>query len=105
MSASSYWSSSLKPQYGKIGTKRRGGAWASKQKNSKQWLKVEFDHEMKITGFSTQGRYGSNQWVKSLTLEYSQDGNVFIPYKQNGAIKVLIYKKRKSSIKGEIQFH
>lgn len=88
MSSSSYWSSSLKPQYGKVGFNRGEGAWAAKTRDSKQWLQVEFDHEMKITGFSIQGRYGSNQWVKSLTLEYSNDGNAFLPYKENGAIKV-----------------
>ena len=40
---------------------------------------------LKVTAVATKGRYNAAQWIKSYTLEYSQDGLVFDKY-ENGKV-------------------
>ena len=39
---------------------------------------------MQINKCATQGRQDTSQWVKSYSLQYSEDGLWFIDYQQNG---------------------
>lgn len=53
--------------------------WASKY-NKNDWIQVDLGRPSVVTGVSTQGRLGYNQWVTSYSLQYSQNGRVFYDY-------------------------
>ncbi|XP_028411628.1 contactin-associated protein-like 5 [Dendronephthya gigantea] len=65
----------------------RKGAWSSRNKDLNQWLQVDFQRSTLVTGISTQGRNGYNQFVKSYTVSSSQDGKIFQHFLENGAVK------------------
>ena len=66
----------------------RTGSWSSQNSNRNQWLQVDFRRPTIITGISTQGRQDYNQFVKSYTISFSDDGKTFINYKPAGILKV-----------------
>ena len=74
---------------GRVGRK---AAWIAKSNNDQEWLQVDLQHEVDLTGVSSQGRHGCtyNQWVESYTVSHSNNGRYFIDFKQNGDIKVWI---------------
>ncbi|KAK3700595.1 hypothetical protein QZH41_001586 [Actinostola sp. cb2023] len=101
MSSSSQWDSNHGPTNAKLdfmGGRGKTGGWSARHNNAQQWIKVDFDREMKITRISTRGRHDHNQWVKSFTLEYSQNGLSFLPYKENGIVKVFQANKDRTTI-------
>ena len=51
-------------------------------------FKVWFYRPVQITALATQGRANYNQWVKSYTLTYSEDGTKYSPYSVGGQQKV-----------------
>ena len=59
----------------------RTGAWSSQKDDLNQWLQVDFQRSTIITGISTQGRQGPNQFVKSYTISFSDSGKDFTGYK------------------------
>ncbi|XP_073259279.1 lactadherin-like [Porites lutea] len=65
----------------------RVGAWIPLYQDHQQWLQVNFGSVTQITGISTQGYYNADHWVKSYTLQYSDNGYSFKPYQQNGHTK------------------
>ena len=65
----------------------RTGAWSAGSE-SEPWMQVNFGREVQITGVATQGRTDSDQWVKTYTLSYSNDGTHFIDFLENAAAKV-----------------
>ena len=67
----------------------RVGAWIPLHQDHRQWLQVDFGSVTQITGISTQGYYNADHWVKSYTLQYSDNGYSFKPYQQSGHTKVL----------------
>ena len=67
----------------------RVGAWIPLYQDHNQWLQVDFGSVTQITGISTQGYYNADHWVKSYTLQYSDNGYSFKPYQQSGHTKVL----------------
>ena len=68
ITASSIWNSESRASNGRlnfIATGRsRTGSWMSKTKDRNQWLQVDFQRSVIITGISTQGRQEVNQFVK-----------------------------------------
>ena len=72
---------------GEVGRK---AAWSAGRNNDQQWLQVDVQHQVFLTGISSQGRTNCtcNQWVESYTVSYSNNGTYFIDFKQNGDIKV-----------------
>lgn len=54
------------------------------------FFKVSFNSPVQITGIATQGRADYNQWVKSYTLSYSEDGKKYSVYSVGGRQKVRI---------------
>ena len=70
----------------------REAAWAAKSNDDQQWLQVDLQHEVHLTGISSQGRGNCtyDEWVKSYTVSYSSNGTYSIDFKQNGDIKVWI---------------
>ena len=49
---------------------------------------VDLGKVTKVTRLATQGRSDAGWWSKSYSLEYSEDGGVFKPYK-NGQVSLL----------------
>ena len=61
------------------------GGWISQYADVNQWLMVDLGKVTKVTRLATQGRSDAGWWSKSYSLEYSEDGGVFKPYK-NGQV-------------------
>ena len=95
ITASSEYSQEHAAKYGRLnfqGQVGRKAAWAAKRNDDQQWLQVDLQHQVHLTGISSQGRHGCtyNQWVESYTVSHSNNGRYFIDFKQNGDIKVWI---------------
>ena len=79
------WSARLQARnYGSL----RGG-WIAKYRNTHQWLQIDLGILSRVKRIATQGRYDANQWVKSYTLSYSNNGARFYPVKQGRNVKVV----------------
>ncbi|EDO45367.1 predicted protein [Nematostella vectensis] len=84
--ASSKWDRNHGPENARLNRRRRGrktGAWSSRGLNRNQWIQIDLRRTTLIKMISTQGRQDHSQWVTSYSVEYSQDGKVFRPYKRN----------------------
>ena len=58
---------------------------ANHNQNKKQWLQVNFGHPYtKITRIATQGNPDADEWVTEFKLQYSDDGQIFHYYKEQG---------------------
>lgn len=67
-----------------IDSKGNGG-WSAKKSDPNQWIQVDLGKIMTVKGVATQGRAGSyRQFVTKYNLKYSDDGQTFIDYKQEG---------------------
>jgi hypothetical protein len=88
VTASSKWSSSHGASNARLNFVKNSGSWSSKRNDLKQWLQVDFKYRATITDILTQGRGRSNQWVRSYTVSYSNDGASFKPYQKSGKDKV-----------------
>lgn len=55
-----------------------------------QWLQVDLRGKKQIMAVATQGRYSSADWTKQYRLMYSDTGNNWRPYRQDGNIWVNI---------------
>ena len=66
----------------------RTGAWSSRRNDVNQWLQIDFNYPATIDEILTQGRQSTNQWVKTYTVSYSNDGVTFNPYRHRGLTKV-----------------
>ena len=91
ISASSEWDAN----HGKLNSRlnfkaqgRRQGAWSARHNNIYQWLQVDFGLQATLTEILTQGRNNANQWVKTYTVSYSNDGLNFFAYRVDGVVKV-----------------
>ena len=63
-------------------------AWCPKVKSTNQWLQIDLGEITAVTKVATQGRYNSEDSVKTYTLSYSVDGMHWTGYKQRAAEKV-----------------
>ncbi|KAL9978603.1 hypothetical protein ACROYT_G016139 [Oculina patagonica] len=64
------------------------GAWCPKAKSTNQWLQIDLGEFTAVTKVATQGRYNSEDRVKTYTLSYSVDGMHWTGYKQRSVEKV-----------------
>ena len=91
ITASSVWNHACRAANGRLNFRAGGGrtgSWSSRYSNGHQWLQVDFRRPLKIDGISTQGRQDYNQFVKSYTISFSNDGKTFSSYKPAGILKV-----------------
>ena len=88
ITASSEWNGSLRASNARLDFAKGSGSWSSRRNDLHQWLEIDFEYRGTITDILTQGRGSHQQWVKSYTLSYSDDGIKFIPYRKNGKDKV-----------------
>ncbi|XP_044168465.1 contactin-associated protein-like 2 [Acropora millepora] len=74
MTASSYYSSSYYPHFGRLHD-IRGGGWAGKtSSNPSDWLQVNFGRIALVCAVATQGDKYLNEWVIDFSLSFSSDG-------------------------------
>lgn len=91
ITASSEWRDHHRAANGRLNFMAEGrkrGAWSAATNDLNQWLQVDFQRSTIVTGISTQGRQDSNQFVKSYTISFSDDGKNFYCYKAGGMLKV-----------------
>jgi len=68
---------------------KHAGAWCPKEKIPNQWLQIDLGEITAVTKVATQGRYSSEDRVKTYKLSYSVDGIHWTWYKQRAVDKVL----------------
>ena len=87
ISASSQFDGYHSAKQGRLHYKGGGhyeGSWSARTNNLDQWLQIDLRVETNVTFLATQGRYNHLQRVKKYKLQYSNDGNSFQVYKQQG---------------------
>ena len=92
LTASSMYNHYYGPWNARLQARNRGqtrGGWIAKYRNRKQWLQVDLGVVTRVKRIATQGRYDANQWVKSYTLSYSNNGIRFIPFRRGRRVQVI----------------
>ena len=84
ISASSHYDENYVPSHGRLHYKGIGGAWAALANDLHQWFQIDFGVVTTVTYVATQGRHGTSQRVTQYKLQYSNDGNSFKVFKQQG---------------------
>ena len=87
ISASSQWDGYHSPNKGRLHFKATGlykGGWSSRPNNLNQWFQIDLRIKTTVASVATQGRNKHNQWVTEYKLQYSNDGNSFQGFKQEG---------------------
>ncbi|XP_078346319.1 LOW QUALITY PROTEIN: SCO-spondin-like [Oculina patagonica] len=69
------------------GASGRYGGWFSAKNDHRQWLQVNFGKKTHLTGIATQGYWNTLRFVKSYTLQYSNDGFSFQQYQPESYTK------------------
>ncbi|XP_029767912.1 coagulation factor VIII [Terrapene carolina triunguis] len=93
ISASSYSEnmfSSWAPSQARLNLQERSNAWKPKVNSPNEWLQVDFEKIMRVTGIVTQGAKNifSNMFVKEFAVSSSQDGSRWTPVLQDGEEKI-----------------
>ena len=92
MTASSYYSSSYKPAYGRLNFNRADGWCARTPGKSGEWLQVDLGKVFLVCGVATQGDSSydpSDEWVTDFKLAYSHDGKTWSTYKDGNRKEVV----------------
>ncbi|XP_006876917.1 PREDICTED: coagulation factor VIII [Chrysochloris asiatica] len=93
ISASSYFTnmfSTWSPSQARLHLQGRTNAWRPQVNNAKEWLQVDFQHTLKVTGITTQGAKSllTSMYVKEFLISSSQDGHHWTVFRQNDKVKV-----------------
>ncbi|XP_041029243.1 contactin-associated protein 1 isoform X5 [Carcharodon carcharias] len=81
LTASSYYSYSYSPGYGKLYT---GGGWSPQLSDRLPWLQINLSQRSKITAIATQGTYNSYDWVTKYLFLYGDRADNWKPFYQQG---------------------
>ena len=66
-------------------TGKKQGAWAAATKDVNQWLQIDLrSYYTRVKRVATQGRNGYDQWVAKYKLQYSNNGENFRFYREQG---------------------
>ena len=84
ISASSQYHANYDPSHGRLHYKSISGAWSAGANDTHPWIQIDFGIETTVTYVATQGRHNINQWVTQYKLQYSNGGNSFQVFKQQG---------------------
>uniref|UniRef100_A0A8C3VL27 F5/8 type C domain-containing protein n=1 Tax=Catagonus wagneri TaxID=51154 RepID=A0A8C3VL27_9CETA len=78
------------PSQARLHLQGRTNAWRPQVSNAKEWLQVDFQRTVKVTGISTQGAKSllTSMYVKEFLVSSSQDGRRWTPFLQHGNAKV-----------------
>lgn len=64
-------------------------AWSAQQNNYYQYLSVEFPERQNVTKIATQGKQNTREYVTEYILQYSDNADVWITYRDySGHAKV-----------------
>ena len=85
ITALSIWDASLPAKQGRLNS---ASSWSARNNNKSQWIQVDLGREEVVTAIGTQGRRNSPQWVKTYSVSYGSNGNVFEAYKIDDIVKV-----------------
>ena len=90
MTASSYYSSSYYPHYGRLNETRGNGGWCpnTRQGPRTDYLQVDLGAVHSVCAVATQGASNSDERTTSYILRMSKDGVTWNTYKENNAEKV-----------------
>jgi len=84
ITASSQYDGDHAPNYGRLHYQGNYGTWAAGVNDLNQWIQIDFRVQTTVTYVATQGRFGGGQRVTHYKLQYSNDGNSFQVFKQQG---------------------
>ncbi|XDB66629.1 hypothetical protein ABFV05_020245 [Capra hircus] len=78
------------PSQARLNLQGRTNAWRPQVNNPKEWLQVDFQKTMRVTGITTQGVKSllTSMYVKEFLISSSQEGHNWTPFLQNGKVKV-----------------
>ncbi|XP_058391037.1 coagulation factor VIII [Diceros bicornis minor] len=78
------------PSQARLHLQGRTNAWRPRVNNPKEWLQVDFQKTMKVTGITTQGVKSllTSMYVKEFLISSSQDGHNWTLFLQKGKVKV-----------------
>ncbi|KAM9180230.1 coagulation factor VIII isoform 4-T4 [Dugong dugon] len=93
ITASSYFTNifaTWAPSQARLHLQGRINAWRPQVNSPKQWLQVDFQKTMKVTGITTQGAKSllTSMYVKEFLISSSQDGHHWTLFLQNDKVKV-----------------
>ena len=109
VSASSQWDVNHAPRQGRLNFQAvpgKAGSWSARANDVNQWFQIDLRNQnTKVTRVATQGRNAYGQWVTKYKLQYSNDGQNFHYYREQGqsAIKV-IYDSNHTTLKTHFEF-
>ncbi|XP_016072404.1 PREDICTED: coagulation factor VIII isoform X2 [Miniopterus natalensis] len=78
------------PSQARLHLQGRTNAWRPQVSNPEEWLQIDFQKTMKVTGITTQGVKSllTSMYVKEFFISSSQDGHNWTLFLQNGEVKV-----------------
>ncbi|XP_053728376.1 discoidin domain-containing receptor 2 [Synchiropus splendidus] len=96
ISASSQWSDSTAPRYGRLNIEEGDGAWCpdipDELDNLKEFLQIDLRSLHFITLVGTQGRHAGgmgNEFAQTYKIKYSRDGSRWIPWRDRQGKQVI----------------
>jgi len=102
ISASSQFDEHFYPHHGRLHYKGTGGSWAVAVNDLHQWFQVDFGIVTTVTYVATQGRYDYGQWMTQYKLQYSNEGNSFQVFKQQGENSEKVSTKRLETLQNDL---
>ena len=88
MTASSFYSSSYYPYFGRLNGNRGVGAWTPDKTDKTDYLQVDMGAVRSVCAVATQGRKIGNEWAKGYKFYVSKDGLTWNAYTENNVEKV-----------------
>lgn len=67
------------------------GGWSPLTSDTHQWLEVDLGERIQVTAVSTQGRYGSSDWLTVYMLMFSDTGHNWRQYRQEDSVRVRVF--------------
>lgn len=67
-----------------------GGAWCAQMSDKFQYLQIDLNKEMTLSGVATQGQIDAPNWVAKYSIQHSTDGTNWKDYKEFGSDQVSV---------------
>ncbi|XP_023564405.1 coagulation factor V isoform X1 [Octodon degus] len=100
----SWWGDYWEPSRARLNAQGRVNAWQAKANNNQQWLQIDLLKIKKITAIVTQGckSLSSEMYVKSYTIQYSDQGLEWKPYRQKSSMMDKVFEGN-TNVKGQVK--
>ena len=86
--ASSVYSCSYKPHFGRLNETRPNGGWCPRRTNRTEYLQVDMGVVRSVCGVATQGESVDHVWTTSYRLQLSTNNITWNTYKETNIEKV-----------------